>query len=127
MNLSVKFLLLTSKLTLAALWIFTGLTSVFFYPELGFNIITEAGFEPNTAELLIYCGSTADIAVGVWVLSSWKVRFCSFVQVGFIITYTILLTLFDASYWLHPFGPITKNFPILVLILITLKLQDTKR
>lgn len=125
MNLSINTLLVASKLTLAFLWIFTGLTSLFFSPQLGFNIIISAGFSPDTTNLLIFSGSIIDFGIGLWVLTAWEFKLCSVVQIAAIITYTILLTIFDSSYWLHPFGPLTKNLPILVLILINLKLNQT--
>ena len=45
-----------------------------------------------------------------------KIRLCCIIQVVFIFVYTVLLTFIDPSFWLHPFGPITKNFPITMLI-----------
>ena len=30
--------------------------------------------------------------------------------------YTVLLSVIDPAFWLHPFGPLTKNAPMLVLI-----------
>lgn len=127
MNVSINTLLLVSRIVLAFLWIFTGLTSIFFYPELGFKIITEAGFSSDTAKLFIYSGSVIDVALGLWVLTSWKIKLCYLAQIILIISYSILLTIFDASYWLHPFGPLTKNLPIIILVMILLHFEQTAK
>ncbi|MEM6984953.1 MAG: DoxX-like family protein [Pseudomonadota bacterium] len=52
-----------------------------------------------------------------WLVTTWQARWCCVVQAAVIIVYSVLLTAIDASFWLHPFGPLTKNLPLLVLIL----------
>ena len=105
-----------AKYSLAFLWIFTGLTSVFFSPEIGYEILANANITGSLAELAIYAGGILDIVLGLWLITSVKTQLCCIVQVAVIAGYTVLLTLIDASFWLHPFGPITKNIPIIVLI-----------
>jgi uncharacterized membrane protein YphA (DoxX/SURF4 family) len=103
---------------LAFLWIFTGLTSIYFSPEIGYEILASANITGSMADFSVYAGGALDIVLGLWLLTSVKTKLCCIVQVVVIATYTIILTVIDASFWLHPFGPITKNFPIIVLILL---------
>ena len=103
---------------LAFLWIFTGLTSIYFSPEIGYEILESANITGSMADFSVYAGGALDIVLGLWLLTSVKTKLCCIVQVVVIATYTIILTVIDASFWLHPFGPITKNFPIIVLILL---------
>ncbi len=105
-----------AKYSLAFLWIFTGLTSVVFSPEIGYEILANANITGSLAEVAIYAGGILDIILGVWLITSVKTKLCCILQVGVIAIYTVLLTFIDASFWLHPFGPITKNIPIIVLI-----------
>ncbi|MCI2284376.1 hypothetical protein L3081_14515 [Colwellia sp. MSW7] len=49
-------LIKAAKYSLAFLWIFTGLTSSYFSPEIGYEILTSANIT----------GSLADIAVYLW-------------------------------------------------------------
>jgi len=111
----------TAKYSLSFLWIFTGLTSIFFKPEIGYEILANAGITGAFANLAVVGGGALDIALGVWLLISFKTKCCCFMQLLLIATYTILLTIIDASFWLHPFGPLTKNIPIAVLIAIIVK------
>lgn len=110
-----------AKCSLSFLWIFTGLTSIFFKPEIGYEILANAGITDTLANIAVVGGGALDIALGVWLLTSFKTKYCCFMQLSVIATYTILLTIIDASFWLHPFGPLTKNIPIVVLIATIVK------
>ena len=103
---------------LAFLWIFTGLTSIYFSPEIGYEILASANITGTMAGFSVYAGGALDIVLGLWLLSSVKTKLCCIVQVAVIALYTAILTFIDASFWLHPFGPVTKNIPIIVLILL---------
>lgn len=105
-----------AKYSLAFLWIFTGLTSVFFSPEIGYEILANANITGAIADVSIYAGGFLDIILGLWLITSVKSKLCCIVQVCVIAIYTLLLTFIDPSFWLHPFGPIVKNIPIVVLI-----------
>lgn len=102
--------------SLAFLWTFTGLTSIFFSPDIGYEILASANITGSTADFSVYAGGALDIVLGLWLLTSVKTKLCCVVQVAVIVIYTIILTGIEPSFWLHPFGPITKNFPIVVLI-----------
>ena len=113
--------------SLSFLWIFTGLTSIFFKPEIGYEILANAGITDTFANIAVVGGGALDIALGVWLLTSFKTKFCCLMQLLVIATYTILLTIIDASFWLHPFGPLTKNIPIVVLIAIIVKNENSTK
>jgi hypothetical protein len=117
----VKKLMKAAKYSLAFLWVFTGLTSVYFSPEIGYEILANANVTGALAEVAIYAGGILDIVLGLWLITSFKTKLCCIVQVSVITIYTVLLTFIDASFWLHPFGPITKNIPIVVLIFFLMK------
>ncbi len=112
----IKKLMKAAKYSLAFLWTFTGLTSIFFSPEIGYEILANANVTGSLADIAIYAGGTLDIVLGFWLITSVKTQLCCIIQVAVIAGYTVLLTFIDASFWLHPFGPITKNIPIIVLI-----------
>jgi len=105
-----------AKYALSFLWIFTGLTSIYFSPDIGYQILASAGITGSLADVAVYAGGIFDIVLGLWLLTPYKIKLCCILQVLVIIVYTALLTFIDASFWLHPFGPITKNIPIIILI-----------
>ena len=103
-------------LSLSLLWVFTGLTSIFFSPEIGYQILASADITGTLADISVIGGGALDISVGIWLLTTFRIKLCCLTQIIVIVLYMVLLTIIDANFWLHPFGPITKNFPILVLI-----------
>ncbi len=109
-------LMKAAKYSLAFLWVFTGITSICFSPEVGYEILSSASITGLMADVSVYAGGALDIVIGLWLLTSIKIRLCCIIQVVIIVLYTMLLTFIDPNFWLHPFGPITKNFPIIVLI-----------
>jgi len=115
-NRNQKNLIVFAKYSLAFLWGFTGLTSIYFSPEIGYEILASANITGSMADFFVYAGGALDIVLGLWLLTSIKTKVCCIVQVAVIVLYTIILTVIDASFWLHPFGPISKNIPIIVLI-----------
>jgi len=111
-NNVVKF----ARFALAFLWIFTALSSTYLSPEIGFEVLATAGIEGNIAKLCLYAGSALDLLIGLWLISAWQLKKCYLLQIIAILVYSILLSIIDPSFWLHPFGPLTKNLPILALL-----------
>lgn len=107
---------LAARLSLAFLWIFTGLTSVFFAKEIGYEVLASGGITGALANLSIMTGSILDVAIGIWLLVGKNLKLCYLVQIVVVVSYTLLLTVIDPEFWMHPFGPLTKNVPLLVMI-----------
>jgi len=105
-----------ARFSLALLWIFTALSSAFFSPEIGFKVLANAGISGSIAKACLYAGSVLDLLIGLWLISRWQLKKCYLLQVIVIVINSLLLSIIDPSFWLHPFGPLTKNLPILALI-----------
>lgn len=117
-------LLNLARYSLALLWIFTGLTSIFFDYETGYELLFNFGLTDSITRALIFSGAILDIGLGFWILSNKQLKLCYVAQIVVITSYTILLTIIEPSYWLHPFGPVSKNIPIIMLILILYSTTD---
>ncbi|MBD3668215.1 MAG: DoxX-like family protein [Kangiella sp.] len=117
-------LLNLARYSLALLWIFTGLTSIFFDYETGYELLFNFGLTDSITRALIFSGAILDIGLGFWILSNKQLKLCYVVQIVVITSYTILLTIIEPSYWLHPFGPVSKNISIIMLILILYSTTD---
>jgi hypothetical protein len=117
-HMKAHTLLTLARYSLALLWIFTGLTSIYFDYETGYQLLINFGFNEPITRTLIYSGAILDIGLGFWILSNKQMKLCYVIQIVVITSYTILLTIIEPSYWLHPFGPVSKNLPIIMLILI---------
>ncbi|CAM3789615.1 DoxX-like family protein [Parendozoicomonas haliclonae] len=109
---------LAARWSLAFLWIVTALTSAFWGMEIGYEVLAKGGITGKLATLAIYSGSALDLVVGLWLLTGWRLKACYLIQLIVIISYSLLLTIIAPEFWLHPFGPLTKNIPILVMVFV---------
>ncbi|EPJ46310.1 MAG: NAD-dependent epimerase/dehydratase [Osedax symbiont Rs1] len=107
---------LAARVSLAFLWFFTAITSAFFGREIGLAVLANADITGGLASLLLYSGSAVDLLIALWLITTWQLKKCYLAQIMVIVVYTLLLSFIDPSFWLHPFGPLTKNLPIIVLL-----------
>ncbi|BFM15468.1 hypothetical protein R50073_16510 [Maricurvus nonylphenolicus] len=105
-----------ARLSISFLWVFTGVTSYFFAKDIGYDVLARAEITGAFAEVCIVAGCVLDILIGLWLLTGRKLLWCYWLQFGVIAVYTLLLTVIAPDFWLHPFGPLTKNLPLVVLI-----------
>lgn len=76
--------------------------------------------DPRLANALILSGAAADAALGLWL--AWRPgRAAYWAALGLMGVMTLLATLIDPGWWLHPLGPLTKNLPIAAILLVLLK------
>ena len=94
------------------------------YPvERSYALLSAAGATPGTAPLLLYGGAALDLAFGIATLALRERRALWVAQIVVILLYTTIITLKLPGYWIHPFGPIVKNLPMLAAIFMLLELE----
>lgn len=113
---STSKVLLASRLSLSLLWLFTAASSFLWGRAIGYDVLAKQEITGAFADLCINAGSLVDAAIGLWLLTAYNLQWCYRAQLIIILSYTILLSVIDSSFWLHPFGPLTKNIPLLVFI-----------
>ena len=65
-----------ANISLAFLWIFTGLTSTIFNPEFGYEILARTGLSTDYQTFLIWSGGVVDMLIGIWLLSDKQIKLC---------------------------------------------------
>ena len=107
------------RAALAFLWIWTAAVSFGLYPVAdSYELLARVGLHGRVATLALYGAAALDLLLGVltlWAPARWR-RWLWLAQLALIAGYTVLITLFLPEYWLHPYGPIAKNIPLLALI-----------
>lgn len=104
------------RFTLAVIWLVTGVVSLWIYPRQdSLTLIARTGLHGNWALAALYLGAGLDIVMGVLTLFA-RNRLLWLLQALLTIAYTLILTLWLPEFWQHPFGPLLKNLPILVLL-----------
>ena len=110
--------LLAIRISMAFLWLLSGITSLFWGRGIGLDVLAAAGITGDCAIACLWTGSLLDIFLALWLLLGWRLRICMQLQIAVILVYSLLLKLIAAEFWLHPFGPVSKNIPLLVLLFI---------
>ncbi len=117
---SIPFL----RLTLAFLWIFTAALSFGLYPvQESLRLLAPFEFSTHTAYAALYAGAVFDLLCGLLTLC-YPRRALWVVQIALIAVYTVLISFWLPHWWLHPFGPVTKNLPILALLVLLAALPE---
>jgi hypothetical protein len=102
--------------TLAAVWLVTGIVVLWFYPlQDSLKLVARVGLTGAPALAAVYLGGLLDVVMGVLTLF-WGGRWLWRAQAALIVGYTLIISVFLPEFWLHPFGPILKNLPILCLL-----------
>ncbi len=109
------------RFSLAFMWLFTAATSYWWGRDTGYEILASQNIKNDIADWCINAGSLLDAFIGLWLLSNYQLKGCYGLQIIIILVYSILLSFIAPQFWLHPFGPVTKNIPILALLLLMYK------
>jgi uncharacterized protein YbjT (DUF2867 family) len=124
---SLYFLRPLLRLSITFLWIWSGIVSIFFFPpEQSYQFLEASGVSGNAAPITLYGLALMDITLGLATLFAYRIRPLMISQLTIILLYTITITFTLPEFWLHPFGPVLKNIPLLVTLLVYLNLEGEK-
>jgi hypothetical protein len=94
------------------------------YPvEESYELLARVGITGSLAPPALYGAAAMDIAFGLGTLFLRKRRLLWIAQVALIGVYTLAITIYLPEFWLHPFGPLIKNLPILASIWLLYELE----
>ncbi|MBO9356852.1 NAD(P)H-binding protein [Bordetella petrii] len=120
----LRWLLPMARLSLAALWIVTGLVSLGIYPlASSYALLQRAGVPQALQPLALYGAAWLDIALGLLALAPRRMRWLWAIQAALILAYTGIISWRLPEFWLHPYGPILKNLPLLALLWLLYELD----
>lgn len=123
-------LLPLARWSLALVWLWTAAVSLGLYPvEDSLALLARVGATGLPALWLLYGAAALDFALGVATLAcpAKLRRPLWLVQLALIAGYTLLISFFLPEYWLHPYGPVLKNIPMAMLILMLYLLETVPR
>ena len=105
-------------------WIWSGIVSAFLYPQpLALELLHEIGVPIGLDVPLLYVAAFLDIGIGVLTIMGYRLKVLLALQVLVIVVYTLLLSFLAPYHWLHPFGPVLKNLPLVLSIYILGRLE----
>ena len=121
----LAWLLPLLRWSIAAVWIVTGLLSLGLYPVAeSYALLTAVGVAGAWAPPLLYGAAALDLALGIGTLALRRRHWLWRAQIALIIGYTAIISLRLPEFWLHPFGPVLKNLPLLAAIALLMTFED---
>ena len=118
------------RASLVVVWLATAVVSVW---ELhgqsrellaGLPTAWAGGHVPWLPTAIILAGAAADAVLGLWLaLRPGRKAYGAALMVMLIMT--LLATAIHPAWWLHPFGPLTKNLPIAAILWVLLQDEAT--
>jgi uncharacterized protein YbjT (DUF2867 family) len=118
------------RAALALMWVWTALVSFGLYPvQDSYALLARVGLHGGLATSALYGAALLDLVLGALSLAAparWR-RWVWLAQLALIGGYTVLITFCLPEYWLHPYGPISKNLPILAAIALLWALEPPTR
>jgi uncharacterized protein YbjT (DUF2867 family) len=107
------------RVAIAIVWLTAGVVSAGVFPvEESLAMLARTGIAGTAATFALYAAAAFDFAIGIATLALRRRRALWTLQLAVILGYTAIITLFLPEQWLHPFGPVVKNLPLLAAILL---------
>ncbi len=106
------------RLSIALLWILSGVFSLTIGKSHGTELLASANITGFLSGLIIYLFGFIDILIGIAVLLRWRFLLMCWLQIVLIVAYTVVGSILVPSLWADPLGPLLKNIVIVVAILV---------
>jgi nucleoside-diphosphate-sugar epimerase len=122
----LAWLLPIVRATVAFVFVATGIVSFGVYPlASSVDLVVRTGAPASIAPALVYAGAALDVTLGVLVFAlrgkrrAWLWR----AQAAVIVAYSAIIAWKLPEFWLHPYGPMLKNVPLLAAIALLHELE----
>jgi len=113
------FLRPLARAALVLLWLLSGLIGLLAEPSATAAVRALLGLPEAAHAPLLYAFCALDIGLALALLRRWGDAFArAALQVAVVLGYSLVLSIAAPHLWLEPLGPLLKNLPILVLILV---------
>jgi uncharacterized protein YbjT (DUF2867 family) len=115
-----------ATVAMAVLWLTTAYVSWFAWPHAdSMAWLAACGVPAGWLEHVLLSASVLDAAIGVLLLLRPR-RWLWAAQLALVGGYTAVMSACLPGFWLHPFGPLSKNLPLLALMLVMWRLSPRK-
>jgi uncharacterized protein YbjT (DUF2867 family) len=123
----LDWLLPLLRLSLAIVWIVTAIVSAGVYPvEDSYRLLDRSGVPPDWAPPLLAGACLLDLLFGVATMAlrpPWR-RWLWPAQAALILFYTVWIAVRLPEFLWHPYGPLTKNLPMLAVLYLLCQLEE---
>lgn len=125
----LAWLLPLLRLSIAAVWLATAAVSLGLCPrQWSHALLARAGVPAELQPAMLLAAAGLDLLLGL--LTLWPLRshrWLWLLQGGLMLFYSVVIALRLPEFWLHPYGPMTKNLPMLAALLLLLLYLEPRR
>lgn len=115
------------RISIALVWIWTGIVSLGLYPtQDSYELLARVGVGASLAPLMLYGAAVLDLLVGLATLAMSRLGWLWLLQLAVILGYTVIITFKLPEFWLHPYGPLSKNLVMLAAIYLLYTLEPRR-
>jgi len=115
------------RIALAAVWLVTAWVSLFVFPVWdSLRLLARVGVPAWGAPPMLVGAAVLDAVLGVLTLLRPS-RMLWWAQLALIVFYSAVIAWRLPEMWAHPFGPLLKNVPIVVMLFVLLGLTPARR
>ena len=119
------WLLPTLRWSIVAVWIVTAIVSFGLYPvEQSYELLARTGIPDTLQPLMLYGAASFDLLLGLGIAFLPRRRWLWLAQLALIGFYTVVIAFKLPEFLLHPYGPLTKNLPMLAAIWLLYELEE---
>lgn len=123
----LSWLLPMLRISIALIWIWTGIVSLGLYPtQDSYELLARVGISASLAPLMLYGAAVLDLLVGLATLVMRRLGWLWLLQLAVILGYTVIITFKLPEFWLHPYGPLSKNLVMLAAIYLLYTLEPRR-
>jgi hypothetical protein len=116
-------------IAIAMLWLITAWVSWFAWPHAQSHAwLAACGIPPALRETTLAAASLTDAAIGMALLAGLACQRRGHallwpLQTLLVLAYTLVMSVCLPDFWAHPFGPLSKNLPLLLLFFAMWRLR----
>ncbi|PWF48435.1 SDR family oxidoreductase [Massilia glaciei] len=121
----LDWLLPPLRLSIALVWIAAAIVSFGLFPLAdSLHLLARAGVPDNLRPLMLHGAAALDLALGLGILLLCRRRWLWLAQIGLVGFYTVFIAWRLPEFLLHPFGPLSKNLPMLAALWLLYSLEE---
>ncbi|NOV31996.1 NAD(P)H-binding protein [Methylomonas sp. ZR1] len=107
------------RYVIAFVWLWSGITSLFFYPhQLSYQLLAALGITGMGAPIALYGLAAMDMGLGLATLARFRINMLMLWQFWIVLGYSLTVAVCLPEFVFHPFGPLLKNLPFLMCLLL---------
>jgi uncharacterized protein YbjT (DUF2867 family) len=120
----LQWLLPLLRLSVSLVWIATGIVSLGLFPkESSYELLSRVGVPAAWAPFFLYAAAILDLVFGFAAIARRDRRRLWIAQMTLIAVYTLIITVRMPEFWLHPYGPLLKNVPMIAAIYVLYRFE----